>query len=149
MSVTSTGVETMLPTDLDPRQARDLERALGWAGHATGARLVSAAGESYPIPDALCSVLARVVHELAAGNSVTVAPATKELTTQQAAEVLQVSRPYLVRLLEEGMIPFRRVGTHRRVELADAVAYKEQQTQQRRTAMEKLAALSIAADLDI
>lgn len=148
MPITSTGVETVLPTDLDQHQVWELERALTVRG-AARARLVTASGESHEIPDALCAVLARVVQELAAGNSVTVAPATKELTTQQAAEVLGVSRPYFIRLLDEGRLPFHKVGTHRRVELADVAAYKERQKQEQRAAMDKLTELSLEAGLDI
>lgn len=148
MSITSTGVETVLPADLDRDEALDLERILAAAGNGY-ARLVSPSGESHVIPPALCALLTRVVRELAAGNSVTVAPSTKELSTQQAAEVLGVSRPFVVRLLEEGRLAFRKVGTHRRVALADVVAYKEQQKKERRAAMEELTKASLDAGLEI
>jgi excisionase family DNA binding protein len=143
----ATGVETVLPTDLDRAQVQELERLLTDGGGC--ARLVSASGESHVIPEALCAVLARVVHELASGNSVTVAPGTAQLTTQEAAEVLGVSRPYLVRLLTEGKLPFAWVGTHRRVELNELMVYKHEQKQKRRAAMDELAALSLDADLEI
>jgi len=147
MMITSTGVESVLPAELDRDQMLELQRALQAGGSC--ARLVSGTGETYVIPQAVCDVLARVVREMAAGNSITVAPATKQLTTQQAAEVLGVSRPYFIRLLEEGRIPFHKVGTHRRVQLADVVAYQEQQKLERRAAMDKLAELSLDADLEI
>ncbi len=149
MTAMHTDVETVVPTDVDPEEAQTLERVLGSAAHGTCARLVSADGEELVIPAALCAVLGRVVHELAAGNSVTIAPSTKQLTTQEAADVLQVSRPYVVRLLESGKIPFHKVGTHRRVELAQVLAYRDRQRVEREAAMDRLVALSLEANLDI
>ena len=145
--ITSTGVESVLPAELDRDQMLELQRALQAGGSC--ARLVSRTRGTYVIPQSVSDVLARAVRETAARHSITVAPATKQLTTQQAAEVLGVSRPYFIRLLEEGRIPFHKVGTHRRVQLADVVAYQEQQKLERRAAMDKLAELSLDADLEI
>ena len=92
------------------------------------------------VPSAVRRLLVRVLSELAQGNGVTVLPVTAELTTQQAADFLNVSRPYLVGLLEAGKIPFRSVGTRRRVLLLDLMHFKEIEEARRRKVLDELAA---------
>lgn len=92
------------------------------------------------LPAAAVRLLGEALAEMAKGNGVTLLPVHSELTTQQAAEVLHVSRPFLVEQLERGLIPYRKVGTHRRILLADLLAYKETMDRNRLQTLEELTA---------
>jgi excisionase family DNA binding protein len=93
------------------------------------------------LPPAAARLLTEGLKELAAGNAVTLVPVEAELTTQQAAELLNVSRPYLVGLVEGGTLPARMVGKQRRLPMKDVLAYKADTRAKRRGALRELAAL--------
>lgn len=78
------------------------------------------------------------------GDSITVVPVGKELTTQQAADLLNVSRQYLVRLLDEKCLPFTKTGKHRRLRIEDVLAFKENRDANRRAGMRELSQLTQA-----
>lgn len=145
-AVPSTFPETVTPTEADTRLAeessRRLARLLGKRRHSLRVS-VEADDEverSVAIPVPAFRLLTDILTQMAQGNAVTLMPVHAELTTQQAADLLNVSRPFLIRLVEEGQIPFRKVGTHRRIRFDDLIAYKQKVDQDRLKALEELAA---------
>ncbi len=116
------------------------------AGHSGPAavRLAddTAAGQPLVVPHSALTLFAQVLAHLANGRPVSVVPADAELTTQQAADMLNVSRPYLVGLLDAGQIPHRKVGTRRRVRFQDLLAYQKVDEARRRQAVAELTRLS-------
>lgn len=99
-------------------------------------------GESLLLPRAAVELLGRVLAHLAAGEGVSVVPTHAELTTQQAADLLNVSRPFLIGLLGAGEIEYRLVGKHRRIKAESLLAYLRRDDQQRRAAAAELTVLS-------
>lgn len=97
--------------------------------------------EPVTIPASAFRLLGRILDEMARGNAVDVIPHHAELTTQEAADLLNLSRPYIVRLLDTGRIPSHRTGTHRRVLLKDVMTYKQSHLGNRAAALDKLTAL--------
>ncbi len=100
------------------------------------------------IPGHALGLLVDILTEIANGNGVTVAPVFAELTTQQAADLLNVSRPYLVKLLDQRKIPHRRVGNRRRVLLTDIIDYKHRDEAERRSIADELTAEAQRLGLD-
>lgn len=139
--------EPVAPSEADARLAREsagrLARQLAKANGALQLRVTDPDGdtETVRIPTAAFRLLVTILAEMAAGNAVRLIPHHAELTTQEAAELLNVSRPYLVRLLDDGRIPFRRVGTHRRVLFKDVMAYKAEHRRARGAALDELSRL--------
>jgi excisionase family DNA binding protein len=101
-----------------------------------------AGDDALVVPREAAVLLAKILGFLANGEGVNVIPDLAELTTQQAAEFLNVSRPYLIRLLESGEIPFRLVGTHRRVRFRDLSEYNSRDDLTRRRAADELTKLT-------
>jgi excisionase family DNA binding protein len=95
--------------------------------------------ETIELPAGAVKLLVEILEDMASGRAVTIVPQNAELTTQQAADFLNVSRPFLVQLLEEQKLPYRKVGTHRRVRFEDVFLYKEKIDLERRKVLDALA----------
>ena len=95
--------------------------------------------EDVALPPALAQAVAAALTEVADGHAMHAAPVAEELTTQQAADLLNVSRPFFVKLLERGTISYRKVGAHRRVQRADVLAYKAKMYHEAEAALQDLA----------
>lgn len=98
--------------------------------------------EEITVPVSAMKMLVDILAYMAEGEAVTLIPQHAELTTQQAADFLNVSRPFFVKLLEEGKLAFHKVGSHRRVYFRDLVVYREQSMDQRRKKLDELTAQS-------
>ncbi len=96
------------------------------------------ADQSITVPRQAFELFLEVLGQMANGNAVTIVPVHAELTTQEAANFLNVSRPFLVQLLQNGAIPFRKVGTHRRVLFADLSSYRKRSEERQRQVMQEL-----------
>jgi excisionase family DNA binding protein len=96
--------------------------------------------ETIELPAGAVKLLQAILEDMASGHAVTIVPQNAELTTQQAADFLNVSRPFLVQLLEHKKLPFRLVGTHRRVRFEDVLRFKENIDTERRKVLDQLAA---------
>jgi len=103
--------------------------------------------ESISIPVTAFRLLNSILTEMAKGNAVTLIRVHAELTTQQAAQTLNVSRPFLIEQLEKGVIPYRKVGTHRRVMFKDLMEYKQTMDHNRLNALEELSAIDQELEL--
>ena len=139
----STGKERGIPSDRDAalaaRAGRKLEALIGGTDPVP-ARFGAATAETVDIPTSAMRLFKEILDQMAHGNGVALTPLRAELTTRQAADLLQVSRTHLVRLLDEGRIPCRKVGAHRRVHAEDILAYRRETESGRREALDELTA---------
>jgi excisionase family DNA binding protein len=99
------------------------------------------------LPASAVRMLQEMLLEMSRGNSVTLIPLHAEFTTQEAADFLNVSRPYVVKLLEQGKIPYRMVGSHRRIQFQDLLRYKSESDEAAKQAVVELQRLSEELDL--
>jgi len=104
--------------------------------------LIGKEGQKIELPESVYEILKRVVEVMHRGDSITVVPVGKTLTSQQAANLLNISRQYLIRLLEEDKLPYEMLNTHRRLKLTDVLAYKKERDQTRKSKLDKLSELS-------
>lgn len=140
-----------LPTPDEMQVAKESSRTLSKYANAerVNLSLTGSNGEKddLVLPGHITQLLLDILSEMAKGNAINLVPLDQELSTQKAADILNVSRPYLVKLLEKGDIPFHKVGSHRRIKLEDVIAYKEQIDRKRKQSLDELASLSQQEDM--
>jgi excisionase family DNA binding protein len=141
-------IRRMSPVAAPPEQHKAVAALSKLLGQVAGRRkhprceLLGPNGQHIVLPEAVFYVLERVAEVLARGDAVTVVPVGKELTTQQAADLLNVSRQYLVRLLDEGKLPYTKTGKHRRLRIEHVLEYRRHRDEERRGKLDELIALS-------
>lgn len=132
------------PGEVPAKELAQFKRVLEpTSGVGQTSRLIGPDGTTIELPEGIHELLASIIEHLKAGNGVTVIPMYAELTTVEAAELLNVSRPFLIKQLEAGALPFHMVGTHRRLRLADVLSYRDRMDAQ---AEDALAAMSAEAE---
>jgi excisionase family DNA binding protein len=143
MSATANHI-SVIPSEEDVKLARETRNILAPRLSGTSPfdllAINSLKEPSIKIPAQAAHLLVQILDEMSRGNAVKLIPVHAELTTQEAADLLNVSRPTLIRLLDEGKIEFHKVGTHRRVPIKSALAYKRQIDGERKAALAELAA---------
>ena len=125
----------------DMQSLKAIERLLEGAGPYR-TQVMGSDGAATPIPKPLHAALLQIIPYLLRGDAVSIVPVHQQLTTQQAADFLNMSRPHLVKLLGEGVIPHTMVGAHRRVYFRDLLDYKRRREAERRKALDEITALA-------
>lgn len=124
MPTTEVDRNPVVPEEREAQAIQEIDRALSSAPGDTH-YLVDSEGHKMAISPSIFRVLAKAAREMAQGHSITILHYDHELTTQQAADLLGVSRPYFIGILEAGKIAYHMTGTHRRIYMRDLLAYKE------------------------
>jgi len=132
--------ETVVPSEKDTATATESSRILSRVVPNGDLRIRLDDGQELKLPSGAARLLAHLLTEMSHGNAVTLIPVHAELTTQEAADYMNVSRPHLIGLLESGTLKFRKVGTHRRIKFSDLQTYKEQADRKHNAALDELAA---------
>jgi len=123
------------PPDSDEKKLRAVERLL----HDGTSVLMNQSGEKVELPRTVSEILTTAIKIIAGGQAVTLIPENQVITTQRAANILGMSRPFFVKLLATGVMPHHRVGNQRRVYLQDVLKYRSARDQERLTALDRLA----------
>jgi excisionase family DNA binding protein len=139
-------IDPVMPSADDAMLAKTAQEALEQSDPADTALHVqiNAAGRevtTVDLPPVVAQLLLDILKETAAGKAVSLVSIESEITTQQAATILNVSRPYLVGMIEKGLLPARMVGNQRRLPLRDVLAYKADNRAKRRAVLDEMAAL--------
>jgi excisionase family DNA binding protein len=124
--------------DLEPSARNQLAKLAGLAKGRVSIRVQAVGKAELKLPASAAGLVLRLAREMAAGRSFLLVPDEEPITTQEAAEVLGMSRQYLVQMLEEGSLPYHKNGTHRRLRLRDVKAFATKRDQERRRRLNKL-----------
>jgi len=142
-----------LPTPDEASKAKDATRVLGAMAKRRGALSLylrnGSKGETVvELPPAVSDLVLRLLMLVGKGEAVNLVPFGTELTTQQAADLLNVSRPFLIKLIDAGELPHHKVGRHRRIRAEDLLAYRRRRDRTRSAALDKLAQLGQEIDAE-
>lgn len=145
-------LDTLIPSEEDSRAAETSSRLLAALGAKAPAGfsprvVVDDHEDSVAIPHSAFRLLRALLTHMAKGDAVTLVPSHAELTTQQAADILNVSRPFVIQLIESKQLPHRKVGTHRRVRFDDLMVFKRQNEADRLKVLDELAAQAQELDM--
>jgi len=146
------GREPVSASVADERALQVMAEVFRKAEQATGSPeghlFIGMDGLKADLPEPVVMLLRQIVPRLLRGEGLMLVPVHQQLTTQEAADLLNVSRPFLIRLLDQDEIPYMKTGTHRRIRLHDLLSYKRRRDATRRQALDRLAALSQEYGLD-
>ena len=135
-----------LPDEHEVEQAKESSRTLAKYVNADRVQLSikgsNSASDDFVLPGIVMQMLLDILSETSKGNAISVIPYHAELSTQEAASILNVSRPHLVKLLEQGQISFHKTGSHRRVFAEDVIEYKRKIDSDRKQSLDDLAELT-------
>jgi len=135
-------IDIRRPTKEEQRAARESYEALASSIELLRTEMpeieIEETEEKIRIPISALRLLAKILKEISRGNPISIVPIATEMTTQAAAELLGCSRPHIVRLLEEGKIPYTKVGKHRRIKYEDVVTFRKEMKARQRTKIQEL-----------
>lgn len=143
-SIVYSSLPPIVPTEEEANLARETSRLfapLVERGQALRIKIADEKQEEREVilPGVAARMLIDILEEMACGRAITIIPLNAELTTQQAADILNVSRPFLVKLVDDKKLPCRKVGKHRRIFVEDILRYKQQMEAERQSALDELA----------
>ncbi|WP_377477557.1 MAG: excisionase family DNA-binding protein [Microcoleus anatoxicus] len=145
-------LDPVLPTEEETKAIKLLDKMLclkteNGNCETLKVKLVEIGGEEIALPESLYQLLCQAAHLMAAGKAVSLVPIEQDMTVEETASLLNVSPEFVVKLLDDGEIPYGKVGNQRRISLASAIAYKQQLTIKRREILKELAQFSQEEEL--
>lgn len=128
-------IQSAIPQNQEIKLIKQLEQVLT---SSSSPKMLDMNGEQVVIPESVCQVWRQVVHAMALGQTISIVSQQQEMTTQEAADFLTVPQSYLIKLLEQGEIPYTQVDSYKRVNLQNLIKYKEERDKQRSKLLDEL-----------